>query len=240
MSALSIPPSHRASISVHLESVHNYANILNPVAVVGAEQYSVVAIYTETEESRLDPDIMETAELQFQTDFYEEEIVAASVDTKVDGNDFRSEESSETIGVAKALETLTKTYALRKESINQEAHTGKINNGSENGLDREDETGQQADMKREDIGEKVAEDSQEGDRPKMIDSGSTLEDNHVACSVHEERVAERQQSLSVSGSVRRSTRLQMRTSPSRQQPTAHKSSSAEVAKDTERYTPSRL
>lgn len=238
MSALSIPPSHRTSISVHLESVHNYANILNPIAVVGAEQYSIVAIYTETEESGLDPDMMETAEAQLQTDFYEEEI-AASVDGRVEANDFRSEEPSETVDVAKALETLTKAFALRKESINQEAQTGKINDGSENGLDQEDETGQQTDTKRESTGEKVMEDSQEGDAEKITDSGATLEDNHIACSIHEETVPETQQSL-CSGNVRRSTRLQMKTSPSRQEPSTNKSSSAEMTKDPEMYKPSTL
>lgn len=237
MSALSIPPSYRTSISVHLESVHNYANIVNPIAVVGAEQYSVVAIYTETEESRLDPDIMETAEVQLQTDFYEEEIVAVSVDGRVEANAFRSEEPSETVGVAKALETLTKAFALRKESKNQEAQTGKINDGSENGLDQEDETGQQTNTKRENIGEKVMEDYQEGDTEKFTDSGVTLEDSQVACSVHEETVPETQQSL-CSGNVRRSKRLQMTASPSGQERSTNTSSSAETTKEPEMYKPS--
>lgn len=239
MSALSIPPSHRTSISVHLESVHNYANILNPIAVVGAEQYSVVAIYTETEESGLDPDMMETAEVQLQTDFYEEEIVAASVDGRVEADDFRSEEPSETVGVAKALETLTKAFALRKESINQEAQTEKTNDGSENRLDQDDETGQQTDMKRENICEKVMEDSQEGDTEKITDSGATLEDSHVAGSVHEEALPETQQSL-CSGNARQSMHLQMRTLPSRQEPSTNKSSSEEIAKDPEMYKASIL
>lgn len=231
MSALSIPPSHRTNISVHLESVHNYANILNPIAVVGAEEYSVVTIYTETEESGLDPDMMETAEVQLQTDFYEEEIVVGSVDGKVEAGEFRSEEPAETVGIAKALETLTKAFALRKESINLEAQTGKITDGSENGLDQEDETGQQTDMKRENMGEKVMEGAQEGDTERIADSDATLEDNNAACSVHGEPVGETHQSL-CSGNVQPSTRLQMRTT--------NKSSSAGIAKDPEMYKPSVL
>lgn len=237
MSALSIPPSHRTSISVHVESVHNYANILNPIAVVGAEQYSVVAIYTETEESRLDPDMMETAEVQLQTDFYEEEIVVASGDGRVEANGFSLEEPSETVGVAKALETLTKAFALRKESISQEAQTGTINDGSESRLEQEDETGQQTDAEREKVGGKVTEDSQEGHTEEMTDCGATLEDNHAACSVHEDTLPETQQPL-CSGNRRRSTRLQMRTSPSRQEMSTNQSSPAETTKDPEMYKPS--
>lgn len=233
MSALSIPPSHRTSISVHLESVHNYANILNPIAVVGAEQYSVVAIYTETEASGLDPDMMETAEVQLQTDFYEEEIVAASVDGRVEANDFRSEEPGETVGVSKALETLTKAFALQKESISQEAHTEKTNDGSENRLDQDVETGQQTDTKRENTGEKVKEDSQAGDTETIADTGATLEDNH------EGTLPETQQSL-CSGNAQQCTHLQMRTLPSSQEPSTNKSSAAEVAKDPDMYRASRL
>lgn len=239
MSALSIPPSRRTSISVHLESVHNYANILNPIAVIGAEQYSVVAIYTETEESRLDPDMMETAEVQLQTDFYEEEIVAASGDGRVEANGFGSEDPGETVGVAKALETLTKAFALRKESISQEAQTGKVDDGSENRLEQEDETGQRTETKAETVSGKVMEDSQEGETEDMTESGATLEDKHVPCSVQEETLPETQQSL-CSGNVRRSTRLQMKTSPSRPEMSSNESSSAETAKEPEMYKPSIL
>lgn len=231
MSALSIPPSHRTSVSVH-----NYANLLNPIAVVGAEQYSVVAIYTETEESRLDPDMMETAEVQIQTDFYEEEIVAASVDARVEANGFRSEEPSETVGVAKALETRSKAFALPKESIDQEAQTGKITDGSERGLDREEGTGQQTDTEGENTGDKVTEDSQEGGTEKLAHAGATLEDNPVACSVREKGAPERQHSL-CSGNVQRPTRLQTRAWPSGQEPSTAVCASADMAKDPPMYKP---
>lgn len=213
MSALSVPPSHRTSVSVHLESVHSYANILNPIAVVAAEQYSVVAIYTETEGPRLDPDMMETAEVQLQTDFYEEEIVAASVDGRVEANGFRSEEPREAVGVVKASETLTKAVA----------GTGKINYGSENGLDQEDETAQQSETQGENVGEKRVEESPEGDPEKPADAGAAPEHNPVAGSVPEE-----QQSL-CSGDEQPPTHLQKRT---------NRSSLAETTNDPETYEPS--
>lgn len=220
MSALSIPPSHKTSISVRLESVHNYANILNPIAVVGAEQFSVVAVYTETEESRLDSDMMETAEVQLQTDCYEEEIVVAGEDGRVDVAGFRSEEAGEAVGVAKALETLTKAFALRKESIGQEAQTGP---------DLEHEAGHQTDKERENIVEEEMEDSQDGDAERIMDSSAALEDNHISFPVCEETVPE--QSCSVK--VRRSTRLQRKTSPNWQELSTKKSSTA----DPEMYKP---
>lgn len=234
MSALSIPPSQKTSISVRLESVHNYANILNPIAVVGAEQYSVVAVYTETGESRLDSDMMETAEVQLQTDFYEEEIVVAGEDGRVDVAGFRSEEPGEAVGVAKALETLTKAFALRKESIGQEAQTGKMNDGPGSGPDLEHETGHQTDKERENIVEEEMEDSQDGDAERITDTGAALEDNHVSFPVCEETVPETlpEQSL-CSVKVRRSTRLQRKTSPSWQELSSKKSSTA----DPEMYKP---
>lgn len=229
MSALSIPPSHKTGTSVRLESIHNYANILNPVTVVGAEQYSVVAIYTEMEESSSDPDMMQTAEVQLQTDFYEEEIVAASEDGRVEITGFRTEEPSETVGVAKALETLTKAFALRKESIDQEALTGKINDGSGNGLDREPEPGPPTNMKTDNVVKQEMEESRGGDMERIQDSQATLEENHVSCSVHEGTVPETPQSLG-SVNARRSLRLQTRTLPSRPELLTN-SPSTEMTKD---------
>ncbi|KAG7497097.1 zinc finger 665-like isoform X1 [Solea senegalensis] len=121
MSALSIPPSQKTSVSMGLESIHNYAN----VTLAEVDRYSVASVYTEVEAGA--SDAMESAELQVHTDFYEEEIVAVSVDPVGDdeGVSSRAEDASETVDVEKALETLTKTFALRKESLGQDVLTGK-------------------------------------------------------------------------------------------------------------------
>nr|XP_057933580.1 zinc finger and SCAN domain-containing protein 2 isoform X2 [Doryrhamphus excisus] len=91
MSALSIPPSHKANLSVAPELVHNYASILDP------EQYSVVTVYTEVEVGASEAAAVAA---DVQTCFYEEEVTP-----------------QETVEVARALETLTKTFAVRKESL---------------------------------------------------------------------------------------------------------------------------
>lgn len=119
MSALSIPPSQKANNSIGLESIHNYANVVNPITFVNTDQYSVVAIYTESEASEADQDLRECAEMQVQTDFYEEEIVAVSV-AGAAASSLRPEETCEPVDVAKALDTLTKAFALKKENISQE------------------------------------------------------------------------------------------------------------------------
>ncbi|XP_049616696.1 zinc finger protein 84 isoform X1 [Syngnathus scovelli] len=90
MSALSIPPSQKSNISLAPESVHNYSNVLYP------EQFSVVTIYTEV-------DVQEVT-TEGQTNLYEVEVSPAE-----DATD-----------VAKALEKLTKTFALKKDSIDSE------------------------------------------------------------------------------------------------------------------------
>lgn len=119
MSALSIPPSQKANNSIGLESIHNYANVVNPITFVNTDQYSVVAIYTETEASEADQELRECAEMQIQTDFYEEEIVTVSV-AGAAASGLRPEETCEPVDVAKALDTLTKAFALKKENISQE------------------------------------------------------------------------------------------------------------------------
>ncbi|KAM6896437.1 uncharacterized protein PEZ65_021513 [Lycodopsis pacificus] len=234
MSALSIPPSQKTNISVGLESIHNYANVLNPVTFVGTDQYSVVAVYTEVEvaASEVDEQMIESAEVQVQTDFYEEEIVAVSAEEAASS---RAEETSETVDVAKALETLTKTFALRKESLGQDVLTGKSNDsslndefGSGNALDEgktqeEHETRDQTGEKRENV-EEVAEDFQPAGIESSFNSCADLRDDHESFSVHEDTadvlsedpVAETQQSPG-SPNVRRSTRLQMKISPSWQE-----------------------
>ncbi|XP_053169766.1 uncharacterized protein LOC128353103 [Scomber japonicus] len=134
MSALSIPPSQKTSISFGRESIHNYANVLSPVTVVRADQYSVVAVYTELEVgvSEVGEEVTESAEMHVHTDCYEEEIVTVSADVSggEESTGLRAEETSETVDVAKALETLTKTFALRKESLGPDVPTGKINDSN--------------------------------------------------------------------------------------------------------------
>nr|XP_061817486.1 zinc finger protein 502-like [Nerophis lumbriciformis] len=84
ISALSIPPSDKANISVGPELVHNYANI------VGADQYSVVTVFTEVDVGVLD------VPTEVQTGFYEEEVAPINAE----------ESAAETVDVATALETL--------------------------------------------------------------------------------------------------------------------------------------
>ncbi|XP_034382659.1 zinc finger protein 595-like isoform X2 [Cyclopterus lumpus] len=230
LSALSIPPSQQTNLSVGLESIHNYANVLNPVAFVGADQYSVVAVYTEVEvgASEVDEEMMESAEVQVQTDFYEEEIVAVAGAEEAAGS--RAEETSETADVAKALETLTKTFALRKESLGQDAPTGKSNDSSLNeefGLgnapDEGQESSEQTDENRGNV-EEAKEDLQTG--------GADLVDDPESFSAGEETTgdpgAETQRSPG-SAKVRRSTRLQMKTSPSRLETCKIQRSKADVS-----------
>ncbi|XP_018542602.1 zinc finger protein 132 [Lates calcarifer] len=250
MSALSIPPSQKTNISVGLESIHNYANVLNPVTFVGADQYSVVAVYTEVEvgESEVGEEMIESAEVQVHTDFYEEEIVAVSADN-VSGEEsasLRAEETSETVDVAKALETLTKTFALRKESLGQDVLTGKSNDSSLNNefatdegkTTEQHETRDQTDDKRETM-EEVKDDFQPGGLESSISSSCTeLKDNYESFSSNEEMtdvsceapVPEAQQSA-CSANIRRSSRIQLKTSPSWQETCKFKRSSKEITEE---------
>ncbi|KAI3366713.1 hypothetical protein L3Q82_009378, partial [Scortum barcoo] len=241
MSALSIPPSQKTNISVGLDSIHNYANVLNPITSVGTDQYSVVAVYTEVEvrASEAEEEMIESAEVQVQTDFYEEEIVAVSSDNTggEEAASLRAEETSETVDVAKALETLTKTFALRKESLGKDVLTGKSNNdlGSGDAPDEGHETSDQTDEKRGNIVEEVKEDFEPGGVETGINSGTDGKDNCESFSVHEEMtddagegpVSETQQSA-CSALVRRSSRLQKKTSPSWQETCKIKRSSREI------------
>lgn len=248
MSALSIPPSQKTNISVGLESIHNYANVLNPVTFVGTDQYSVVAVYTEVEvgASEIDEEMMESAEVHVQTDFYEEEIVAVSAENggSEEASSLRVEETSEAVDVAKALETLTKTFALRKESLGQDVLTAKSNDSSVNEELQADEgktherqeTSEEAEQ-RENSAEEVKEDFQPGDTESNMNSCTD------AFSVHEEKadvssedpdVSETQQSP-CSANVRRSTRLQLKTSPSRRETWKTKKSSRETSEEPKMY-----
>lgn len=256
MSALSIPPSQKTNISVGLESIHNYANVVNPVTFVGADQYSIVAVYTEmeVEASEVEEEVIESAEVQVQTDFYEEEIVTASADN-VGGEEatsLRTEETSETVDVAKALETLTKTFALRKESLGHDVLTGKSNDsslndelGSGNAPDgerthEEHDTSNQTDEKRENTVAEAEEDFQPAEDGAT--SGADLKDDREPFSVAEELaevsgddpVSETQQSP-CSANVRRSSRLQTKTPPSWQEAFKIKRSAGEISEDPKTY-----
>lgn len=256
MSALSIPPSQKTNISVGLGSIHNYANVVNPITFVGADQYSIVAVYTEmeVEASEVEEEVIESAEVQVQTDFYEEEIVTVSGDNAggEEATGLRTEETSETVDVAKALETLTKTFALRKESLGHEVLTGKSNDsslndelGSGNAPDgerthEEHDTSNQTDEKRESTVAEVGEDFQPAE--SSTSSGTDLKDNHESFSVVEELaevssddpVSETQQSP-CSANVRRSSRLQMKTPPSWQEAFKIKRSAGEIGEEQKLY-----
>ncbi|XP_077355479.1 uncharacterized protein LOC144003276 isoform X2 [Festucalex cinctus] len=92
MSALSIPPSQKANVS---QGVHDYSDVLHPVALAQAEQYSVVTVYTEVE--------VQDMASAVQTDLYQ---VGAAPPENAAG---------ETLDMAKTLEMLTK--ALRKDGL---------------------------------------------------------------------------------------------------------------------------
>lgn len=254
MSALSIPPSQKTNISVGLESIHNYANVLNPVTLVGTDQYSVVAVYTEVEvgASEVDQEMIESAEVQLQTDFYEEEIVSADNAGCEEATSSRAEETSETVDVAKALETLTKTFALRKESLGQDVPTGKSNDSSLNDElgnapdegkthDGQETSDEKTDEKQGNV-EEVKEDFQPEGVESNMDSWADLKGDRESFSVHEEMtdvpsedpVSETQQSPS-SANVRRSTRLQMKTPPSRQETCQIQRSSRESSQEPKMY-----
>lgn len=128
MSALSVPPSQKTTLSIGQESIQNYTNtVTTPVTLAGVDHYSVVAYCTEVEvrASEADEDTMGSAEVQIQTDC-EEEIVTVNIDNSAreEASSMQTVETSETAGVAKALETLTKTFVLRKETPGQDVHAG--------------------------------------------------------------------------------------------------------------------
>ncbi|XP_039998327.1 zinc finger protein 180-like isoform X2 [Xiphias gladius] len=251
MSALSIPPSQKTNISVGLESIHNYANVLNPVTFVGADQYSVVAVYTEVEvgSSEVEEEMIESAEVQVHTDFYEEEIVAVSADN-VGGEEsasLRSEETSETVDVAKALETLTKTFALRKESLGQDMLTGKANDSSlneelasgnatdERNANERCETGDQTDDKietmKDDFHPRGIESSVNSSCKEPKDDYDSDPGHAEMTDVSSEAPVSEAQQSACSANIRRSSRLQMKTSPSCQEMCKFRRSSKETTEE---------
>ncbi|XP_061570717.1 uncharacterized protein LOC133424243 [Cololabis saira] len=245
MSALSVPPSQKTSIQMGLESIHNYANTPNPVTLSGTDQYSVVAIYTEVEvrAAEVGEDTREPAEVQLQTGFYEEEIVTGSAENtgSEECTALRTEETGEHVGVAKALETLTKTFALKKDSRGQDEITANCNDpppcgefGSGNGPDegQTSETSDQSEGKREG----VVQDSPP-ETTETTDSSAEAEDNCESISVKEitnvSSEAGTEQSDS-SANVRRSSRNQTKTSVG-QEICQVKETARETSKETQMY-----
>ncbi|XP_029019247.1 zinc finger protein 665-like isoform X2 [Betta splendens] len=227
MSALSIPPSQKTNISVGLQSIHNYANLLNPVAFVGTDQYSIVAVYTEVEvgQSEVNEQLVESAEVQVQTDFYEEEIVAASTESVSieEVSSVRAEETNETADVAKALETLTKTFALKKESLGQEVLTRRTNDSPLNDeVVLEDAVDEGKASEGCDHFDDRIEANVEHMENDFGDIVSNINSNHFESIPVPEEVTDVSSQSSVpdtqhsasSANIRRSSRLQMKTSPS--------------------------
>lgn len=202
MSALSIPPSQKTNSSIGLESIHNYANVVNPITFVNTDQYSVVAIYTETEASEAEQNLGECAEMQIHTDFYEEEIVAVGV---AGTSGLRPEETCETVEVAKALDTLTKAFALKKDTISQDGLREKTKDdfGSESARDQEETREIQgiSDLK-ENVTEEVSADPKSEHLEINLCSRfkdhleSLFVDEETAVYTHEDPFLETQQALS--------------------------------------------
>lgn len=173
----------------------------------------------------MDQELSDSAEVQIQTDFYEEEIVAVSV-AGAGATGLRAEESCETVDVAKALDTLTKAFALKKESISQEGPTEKSKDElrSENSPGKEQTLDDETSDQRENIAEEAMEDSQAGG--VEINSCTGLKDNPDSLSVHEELTVythedhafETQQTLLPSDSASQPTQLQSKSSPGLQEP----------------------
>ncbi|KAM9846003.1 uncharacterized protein ACBR49_010976 [Aulostomus maculatus] len=207
MSALSIPPSQKKNISADLESIHNYANVTNPLTLVGADQYRVVTVYAEVEVGGSEV-TEETNEEQDQTDFYEEEIVAG--DGESTGS--KAEETGETVEVAKALQTLTKTFALRKENLGQDILTGKNKCGNTAGEEHE------LNNQTPKPGENPVVDTKDCSWPEV----NEIHVNYVTQLRHEDgflsrdddttELSKTQQSSSPENVRRSSSRLQMKTS----------------------------
>ncbi|XP_030006511.1 zinc finger protein with KRAB and SCAN domains 7 [Sphaeramia orbicularis] len=246
MSALSIPPSQKPNVSAGLQSIHNYANILNPVTFIGGDQYSVVAVYTEVEvgASEADEEITESAEVQVQTDFYEEEIVAVGADNTagVESNNFKTDEISETVDVAKALETLTKTFALRKENLGQDvptektktivsnvesSHTDEQGPGNATDHGKINETLESGDQTLEQRGNTVGKMRDE----VIFQSGSTESNMNAEIIDGPSEVPASEESSDHFTNVRKSTRLQMKSPPSWQEMCKFKKSSREMSSE---------
>lgn len=135
LSALSIPPSQRVVITTQStafaigpESMHNYANILNPISYVGVDSNGVVTVYTEVDvgATELGEEIVESMN-EVQSNHSQVEIVTMNVDEngtvqeigaeaeEMETEIAHDEQADDAVSIAKALETLTKTFALKKD-----------------------------------------------------------------------------------------------------------------------------
>uniref|UniRef100_A0A3P8V563 Zinc finger protein 252-like n=1 Tax=Cynoglossus semilaevis TaxID=244447 RepID=A0A3P8V563_CYNSE len=214
MSALSIPPSQKPNISVGLGSIHSYASIIS-------DQYSIVAVYTE-EEAEGDGAVFESAEVQVHADFCENEIVTVTLEDAAVQECVGSsvEATGEAVDVAKALETLTRTFALRKENISQDGLTGKNSDAA-----NDENTNDQLEIcfHAEDLSEATEEvkgDSTAPEDPEsqLISSVTEFTDNYE--SPTQEKVTDDDSDAPASESretsspvnIRRSSRLKVKTS----------------------------
>ena len=156
MSALSIPPSQKVckAASLGLEAMHNYANLINPIAYMESDQYSMVTVYeveVELGATEVSEDLVETSEeICIQTEDLSSAAVSdhdASGDKDVEEERIDGEKLEEGVDIAMALETLTKTLAPKDETlqgqnavelndsndkrVNEDEEAGAIENGSE-------------------------------------------------------------------------------------------------------------
>ncbi|XP_067110398.1 zinc finger protein 184 [Osmerus mordax] len=131
LSALSVPPSQRVVITtqptaftIGSESMHNYANILN--SYVGVDSNGVVTVYTEVEvgATELGDEVVESVN-DIQSNNSQMELVTMNEDGGVEEMSVEAaemetemaqvEQLEDAVSIAKALETLTKTFALKKD-----------------------------------------------------------------------------------------------------------------------------
>ncbi|XP_056434509.1 zinc finger protein 648-like isoform X1 [Gadus chalcogrammus] len=130
LSAMSIPPSQKVckAPSVGLEAIHNYAHLVNPLAFVEAEQYSMVTVYeveVELGATEVSGDLVDTSEeICLQTEDlsavvseHDEEVVEEEVEEEEARMDGEKVEEGEGEDVATALETLTMIFVQKDEML---------------------------------------------------------------------------------------------------------------------------
>ena len=120
--------------------MHSYANILNPITFVGADQYRVVTVYTDYTEVEVGSEFTEevvesTEEVHVQAELCEAQMEAAEDDgdagEEMEALGSHVAEPGENVDVAKALETLTKTFTLKKEAMDLDASAEKVDDSNE-------------------------------------------------------------------------------------------------------------
>ncbi|KAK0131896.1 Zinc finger protein 271 [Merluccius polli] len=244
MSALSIPPSQKVckAASVGLEAMHNYANLINPIAYMESDQYSMVTVYeveVELGATEVSEDLVETSEeICIQTEDLSSAAVSdhdasggEDVEERIDG-----EKLEEGVDIATALETLTKTFAPKDETlqgqnavelndsnakcVNEDEEAGAIENGSEHcaeqiehGVEEERES-LVVHLLPGNLDTNGGSESIEGEVVSVNDSTSI--DQEEPGLTQEEPVSETQQSASLVN-VNKSCHLQVETLTSGQQ-----------------------